>query len=54
MVYGLADAVVLGARQGILFWLLLGLIYGLFNMARAGQLSAWAAWPGERAATLRR
>jgi putative inorganic carbon (HCO3(-)) transporter len=45
MLYGLTDAVALGAKQGILFWMLLGLIFGLFSQVRSGRLVEWAAWP---------
>lgn len=31
MLYGLTDAVALGAKQGLLFWMLLGLIAGLYG-----------------------
>jgi len=37
-VYGLTDAVALGAKPGILFWMLLGLIAALFEQARSSQL----------------
>ena len=33
MVYGLTDAVALGANPGILFWMLLGLIAGFYEQA---------------------
>jgi O-antigen ligase len=36
--FGLTDAVPLGSKYGILFWMLLGLITGLFLQARAGVL----------------
>ena len=29
-IYGLTDAVALGAKPGILFWMLLGLVAGLY------------------------
>ena len=35
MVYGLTDAVALGAKPGILFWMLLGLIVGLYEQGCA-------------------
>jgi putative inorganic carbon (HCO3(-)) transporter len=38
MLYGLTDAVALGAKPGILFWMLLGLISGLFVQVRSGRL----------------
>jgi len=34
MVYGLTDAVALGAKPSILFWMLLGLVAGLYQMVR--------------------
>jgi hypothetical protein len=37
MVYGMTDAVALGAKPGILFWMLLGLIVGLFEQTQSGQ-----------------
>jgi O-antigen ligase len=36
-VYGLTDAVALGAKPGVLFWMLLGLIAVLFEQARSSQ-----------------
>ena len=35
MLYGLTDAVALGAKPGLLFWMLLGLIAGLYGQVRA-------------------
>jgi len=48
LLYGLADAVALGAKPGFLFWMLLALISGLFSLiqksgvqaAHAGSLSS--------------
>jgi putative inorganic carbon (HCO3(-)) transporter len=37
-VYGLTDAVALGAKPGILFWMLLGLIAGLFEQTQSDQV----------------
>ena len=34
LLYGLTDAVALGAKPGVLFWMLLGLIAGLHNQVR--------------------
>ena len=34
MLYGMVDAVALGAKPGLLFWMLLGLICGLFAQNR--------------------
>jgi len=36
LIFGLTDAVALGAKPGILFWMLLGLIVGLERRTRAG------------------
>jgi putative inorganic carbon (HCO3(-)) transporter len=36
LLYGLTDAVALGAKPGVLFWMLLGLISGLFVQAQCG------------------
>ena len=35
MLYGLTDAVALGAKPGFMFWMLLGLITGLYSQIRA-------------------
>ena len=35
MLYGITDAVALGAKPGLLFWMLLGLIAGLYEQTRA-------------------
>jgi hypothetical protein len=35
LLYGLMDAVALGAKPGVLFWMLLGLIVGLHRQAQA-------------------
>ena len=34
-IFGLTDAVALGALPGVLFWMLLGLITGLFTLTRS-------------------
>ena len=39
LIYGLTDAVALGAKPGILFWMLLGLIAGLYRQIAARSLS---------------
>jgi hypothetical protein len=31
MIFGMTDAISLGAKPGIFYWLLLGLIVGLYN-----------------------
>jgi putative inorganic carbon (HCO3(-)) transporter len=36
MIFGLTDATALGAKPGILFWMLLGLITALFNRVHSG------------------
>jgi O-antigen ligase len=43
ILYGLTDAVALGAKPGILFWMLLGLIAGLHQQQRAK--SSWRLKP---------
>ncbi len=43
LVYGLTDAVALGAKPGLVFWLLLGLIAGLFEQTRPAPLPATMA-----------
>ena len=40
LVYGLTDAVALGAKPGLLFWMLLGLIAALYEQTRASQSEA--------------
>jgi len=40
LVYGLTDAVALGAKPGLVFWLLLGLIAGLFAQTQPAPLPA--------------
>jgi O-antigen ligase len=35
LIYGLTDAIALGSRYGILFWILLGLITSLFQMSHS-------------------
>jgi len=37
LVYGLTDAVALGAKPGLLFWMLLGLIAAPYEQTRASQ-----------------
>lgn len=47
MLYGLTDALALGAKPGVLFWMLLGLISGLFAQVRSGRLPLLRyRWPG--------
>ena len=42
MIYGLIGAVALGAKPGVLFWMLLGLICGLHAQLRSDSCSAVA------------
>ena len=42
LIYGMTDAVALGAKPGVLFWMLLGLICGLHAQIRSGSCSAVA------------
>jgi putative inorganic carbon (HCO3(-)) transporter len=37
LIYGLTDAVALGAKPGIIFWMLLGLIAGLYRQMQASR-----------------
>ena len=46
MIYGLTDAVALGAKPGVLFWMLLGLICGLHAQIRSDCCSAVAQTDG--------
>ena len=46
LMYGMTDAVTLGAKPGMLFWMLLGLIAGLYEQMRSGDLIKWSAWFG--------
>jgi putative inorganic carbon (HCO3(-)) transporter len=41
MIFGLTDATIFVARYDTLFWMLLGLIAGLYEQARSGELSQW-------------
>jgi len=43
LVYGLTDAVALGAKPGLVFWLLLGLIAGLFAQTQPAPVAATLA-----------
>ncbi|MBM3128537.1 MAG: O-antigen ligase family protein [Chloroflexi bacterium] len=45
-VYGMTDAVTLGAKPGFMFWLLLGLVAGLYDQAQSGRLQKWYDWFG--------
>jgi putative inorganic carbon (HCO3(-)) transporter len=38
LLYGLTDAVALGAKPGVLFWMLLGLIAGLYSQVRSNRV----------------
>lgn len=44
LVYGMTDAVTLGAKPGFMFWILLGLIAGLYDQAQSGRLQQWHDW----------
>jgi putative inorganic carbon (HCO3(-)) transporter len=44
IVYGLTDVVALGAKPGILFWMMLGLIAGLFEQAESEGFIQWRNW----------
>ena len=46
LMYGMTDAVTLWAKPGVLFWMLLGLIAGLYEQMRSGDLIKWSAWFG--------
>jgi putative inorganic carbon (HCO3(-)) transporter len=46
LVYGMTDAVTLGAKPGVLFWMLLGLLAGLYEQMQSGELSKWYEWFG--------
>ncbi|MBI5034857.1 MAG: O-antigen ligase family protein [Chloroflexi bacterium] len=41
MVYGMTDAVALGAKPGFIFWMMLGLIAALYNQVRTGRITEW-------------
>lgn len=41
LIYGLTDAVALGAKPGLLYWMLLGLIVGLFYHVRRNGFVRW-------------
>lgn len=36
--FGITDAVALGAKPGFLFWWLLGMVYGVYELNRAGKV----------------
>ncbi len=44
IVYGMTDAVTLGAKPGFLFWMLLALVATLFGYVRAGRVAQFAEW----------
>ncbi len=46
LVYGMTDAVTFGAKPGFMFWLLLGLVAGLYDQAQSGRLQKWYEWFG--------
>jgi putative inorganic carbon (HCO3(-)) transporter len=41
LIYGLTDAIALGAKPGLLYWMLLGLIVGLFYHSRRNGFVRW-------------
>lgn len=41
MVYGMTDAVALGAKPGFIFWMMLGLIAALYEQVRTGRVAEW-------------
>jgi len=45
-VYGMTDAVTLGSKPGVLFWMMLGLIAGLNQQLTRGKLGQWYEWFG--------
>jgi putative inorganic carbon (HCO3(-)) transporter len=45
-IFGLTDAVALGAKPGVFFWLLLALTAALWRMLMSGSLRAFTAEPG--------
>jgi len=44
IVYSMTDAVTLGAKPGFLFWMLLGLIAGLFDQVHSRRITEWTWW----------
>ncbi len=47
LVYGMTDAVTLGSKPGVLFWMILGLIAGLYQQMLRGRLKHWYTWFGK-------
>ncbi|MBI5303190.1 MAG: O-antigen ligase family protein [Chloroflexi bacterium] len=45
-VYGMTDAVTLGSKPGVLFWMMLGLIAGLYQQMTRDRLGRWYDWFG--------
>jgi putative inorganic carbon (HCO3(-)) transporter len=41
IVYSMTEAVALGGKPGFVFWMLLGLIAGLYQQTRSGQIAEW-------------
>lgn len=52
LVYGMTDAVTLGAKPGFMFWILLGLVAGLYDQAQSGRWQQWHDWLGVLRPTL--
>jgi putative inorganic carbon (HCO3(-)) transporter len=46
LVYGMTDATLLGSKPGVLFWMSLGLIAGLYAQMQSGDLAKWYEWFG--------
>lgn len=46
MIYGLTDATMFVARYDIVFWVLIGLVAGLYDQAQSGRLQKWYDWFG--------
>lgn len=44
VVYSMTEVVALGAKPGVLFWMMLGLIASLYEQARTGRLADWEKW----------
>jgi putative inorganic carbon (HCO3(-)) transporter len=41
LVYGMTEVVAFGAKPGFVFWMLLGLIVGLYQQTRSGPIAEW-------------
>jgi putative inorganic carbon (HCO3(-)) transporter len=47
-IYGLTDAITLGAKPGFLFWVLLGLMAALYRLEVPGERADADPWPGRQ------